>query len=210
MTCITLGNPPTVQTFVNIVCWLTGTSSFLLLGLTFVCGSHMLWETGTAWSLSCLHSEMSNNNKIIMLLSERGFSMFRCTARQLWRGSTFIKHRCLQLGGSWEPCTQAFGDGQHVCIHQPAWKNQGSSIWLKIKQAPTSSHLNPHPQKKKGRLRQGGEGSIWHLPKECNNPKCGVRALHDRTLALAPGGCCQFPSHACSVSEVMWVWMLDS
>lgn len=53
-------------------------------------------------------------------------------------------------------------------------------------------------------------GVFWHLPEEGNNPKCGVRALHDHTLALAPHSCCQFPSHACSVSGVMRVWMLDS
>lgn len=164
MTRIMLGNPPTAQTFLNIVCWLTGTRSFLLLGLTFVCGSHMLWERGTAWSLSCLQSEMNNNNKIAMLLSERGLSVFKCKARQLRRGSTSIKKRCLLPGGSWEPRTQAFGGGRHVCIRQPAGKNQGRSVWLKIKQAPTSSHPNPHPPKKKGKTWEGGQGEYLAFP----------------------------------------------
>lgn len=209
MTRIMLGNPPTAQTFLNIVCWLTGTRSFLLLGLTFVCGSHMLWERGTAWSLSCLQSEMNNNNNIAMLLSERGLSVFKCKARQLRRGSTSIKKRCLLPGGSWEPRTQAFGGGRHVCIHQPAGKNQGRSVW-KSNRRPLPLILIRIHRKRREKLGKGGRGSIWHFPKECNNPKCGVRALHDCTLALAAGGCCQFPSHACSVSEVMWVWMLDS
>lgn len=165
-------------------CLLTyGNKIIPVAGLTFVCGSHMLWETGTAWSLSCLQSETSSNDKITMLWSERGFSVLKCGARQLWRGSTWIKKRRLQLGGSWEPRTKVFGGGQHVCVHQHAssWKSNRHPLPLIL--------IHSH-QKRRENL---GRGSIWQLPKECNNPNCGVRALQDRTLALAPALAASFP-----------------
>lgn len=105
LTRVTLGNPPTAQTFLNIVCWLTGTRSFLLLhaGLQKRAGvcvwqPHALGHGGS--SVLFLLQNQINNNKIRKLLSERG-------QRQLWRGISVIKKRCLQPGGSWELCTQA-------------------------------------------------------------------------------------------------------
>lgn len=97
----------------------------------------------------------TNNNKITMLLSERGLSVFKCLARQLWRGSTSIKKRCLQPGGSWEPHTQAFGvGGPSGSISLPERIRAGASDW-KSNRHPLPLILIRVHRKRRDKFRQG-------------------------------------------------------
>ena len=92
---------------------------------------------GQLRSPSCVQSQMNNNSKTRKLVSERGCSVLKCMARQLWRGITFIKRRCLQPGGSREPRTQT-SRGQAVCPYLSACLKESGQEHPTKKQTDTN------------------------------------------------------------------------
>lgn len=124
-----------------------------------------------------------------MLLSEKGLSALKCTSRLLF----FKKIKKDMIAG-------------RRLLHASVEEVDNTSVSVSLpkrsgQECPTE-HLMGNTVPIHQKISEKLGGSIWRFSEECTDPHRGVRALHDRTLALVCCARCQFPSHACSIPEV--------